>query len=84
MFKYFRHKGCGRDNGSTIYFAFIPVVGLVFLGLINLWDFSPIQHYVTENFGSSDPFFFSETAADVDWFWIDGDADGVAFPGFNS
>lgn len=57
MFEYFHHKGGRTDNGSTIYFPFIPVAGLVFLGLVNLWDFSPIQHYVTENFGSNDPFF---------------------------
>lgn len=44
-------------SGTNYYSVFIPVIILISLGLVNLWEFTPARFYVKENFGSSDPLF---------------------------
>ena len=40
-----------------VYLAVIAVMLLILLGLLNLWDFVPIQIYVYRHFDSIDPLF---------------------------
>ena len=46
-----------RKTIPNIYLTLVPVALLILLGLVNLWDFTPIQHYAKTHFGSDNSHF---------------------------